>query len=62
MTPRLIVALLTIAKDARQWPETRHLSDEALRALSEAHVSTLDHIVPVLLVNDEKAEAERKPS
>jgi hypothetical protein len=54
----LIATLLTIAKEARQWPQTRHLSDEALRELSEAHVSTVETILPVMLVNDEKAEAE----
>jgi hypothetical protein len=58
MTPRLIVALLTIAKEAGSWPQTRHLRDEALRELSEAHVSTVEMIQPVLIVNDEKADAE----
>jgi hypothetical protein len=58
MTPRLIVALLTIAKEANNWPQTRHLRDEALRELSEAHVSTVDHIIPVMIVKDDEAEAE----
>jgi hypothetical protein len=60
MTPRLIVALLTIAKEARQWPQTRHLTEEALRELASAHVSTVDHIIPVMLIKDE-ADAEPPP-
>jgi hypothetical protein len=64
MNPRLIATLLTIAKDARQWPETRHLADEALRALASEHVSTIDQILPVAIVNindDQQAEAEPPP-
>jgi hypothetical protein len=61
MTPRLILTLLTIAKEARAWPQTRHLSDEALSALSEAHVSTVDHIVPVMIIKNDEEELETPP-
>jgi hypothetical protein len=61
MTPGLIATLMTIAKDANNWPQTRHLRDEALRALESAHVCAVEMIQPVMVVDrftEEKAEAE----
>ena len=58
MNPRLIATLLNIAEEARAYPQLKHLVDESLRALELEHVSSLEMITPVLIVNDEKAEAE----
>jgi hypothetical protein len=65
MNPRLILTLLTIAKEARQYPQLRHLSEEALRALESEHVSVLDHIQPIMIVDrftDEKESATETAS
>jgi hypothetical protein len=61
MTPRLIRDLLEIARESNHWPRLKHLRDEALRELEAAHVSTIEQIVPVMIVDrftDDKAEAE----
>jgi hypothetical protein len=57
----MVMTLLQIAKDARQWPETKHLSDEALQALKSEHLVTLETIVPVMLIDGNK-EAEAEPT
>jgi hypothetical protein len=64
MTPRLIRELLTIAKEAGSWPQTRHLRDEALRELASAHVSTIETITPVCIVdiNDDQQAPPRAAS
>jgi len=64
MNPRLILTLLSIAKEARQYPQLRHLSDEALRALQSEHVSAIEMITPVAIVkidDDQQVEAELPP-
>ena len=56
MTPQLVRTLLTIAKDANAWgPRLYHLRDAALRELEQAHLSTIEHIVPVMIVKDDAA-------
>jgi hypothetical protein len=51
MNSRTIRDLLLIASEANRWPRLKHLRDEALRELEAAHLSTVDHIIPVMLVD-----------
>jgi len=51
MTPRMIQMLLSIASEANRWPRLKHLREEALRELEIAHLSVIDHIVPVAIVD-----------
>jgi hypothetical protein len=53
MTPRLILDLLEIVREANHHPRLRHLRDAALRELESAHLSTVETIVPVMLVKDD---------
>jgi hypothetical protein len=56
MTPRQIVDLLTIAEKANQWPRLHSLRDSALRELETAYLSTIETIIPVMIVNDDNKE------
>jgi len=51
MTPRMVETLLRIASESNRWPRLKHLRDEALRELEAAHLSTVDHIIPVAIVD-----------
>jgi hypothetical protein len=64
MTPRLIRDLLEIAREANHWPRLKHLRDEALRELEAAHVSTVETITPICIVdiNDDQQAPPRAAS
>jgi hypothetical protein len=51
MNTRLIRDLLEIASEANRWPRLKHLRDEALRELESAHLSTVETILPVMIVD-----------
>jgi hypothetical protein len=55
MTPQLIRTLLAIAKETNAWPTLHHLRNAALKELEAAHLSTIEHIVPVMIVRDDAA-------
>jgi hypothetical protein len=57
MTPKLIETLLTIAEKANRFG-LNHLRDAALSELKTATLNTVETIIPIMIVNDEKAEAE----
>jgi hypothetical protein len=57
MTPKLIETLLSIAEKANRFG-LNHLRDAALSELKTATLNTVETIVPVMLINGEKAEAE----
>jgi hypothetical protein len=57
MTPKLIETLLSIAEKANRFG-LNHLRDAALSELKTATLTTVETIVPIMIVNDEKAEAE----
>jgi hypothetical protein len=63
MKPRLIRDLLEIASEANRWPRLKHLRDEALRELEAAHLSTVETILPVMVVpfTDGKDGVETEP-
>jgi hypothetical protein len=61
MNIRAIRDLLEIASEANRWPRLKHLRDEALAELEAAHLSTVETILPVMIVDritDGKEEAE----
>jgi hypothetical protein len=47
----MVETLLRIAKEANNFPKLRHLRDQALNALEGAHLSVVDHIIPVAIVD-----------
>jgi hypothetical protein len=57
MTPKLIESLLSIAEKANRFG-LNHLRDAALSELKTATLNTVETIIPIMIVNDEKAEAE----
>lgn len=63
MNTRTIRDLLLIASEANRWPRLKHIRDEALRELEQAHLSTVDYIQPIMIVDrfadGKDAETER---
>jgi hypothetical protein len=63
MNIRAIRDLLEIASEANRWPRLKHLRDEALAELEAAHLSTVETILPVMIVDrftdGKDGEAER---
>jgi hypothetical protein len=66
MNIRAIRDLLEIASEANRWPRLKHLRDEALRELEAAHLSTVETILPVMVVpftdGKDGVETERSTS
>jgi hypothetical protein len=60
MTPKLIETLLSIAEKANRFG-LNHLRDAALSELKSATLNTVETIIPIMIVNDERAEAEPPP-
>jgi hypothetical protein len=60
MTPKLIETLLSIAEKANRFG-LNHLRDAALSELKTATLTTVETIIPIMIVSDERAEAEPPP-
>jgi hypothetical protein len=60
MNIRAIRDLLEIASEANRWPRLKHLRDAALAELEAAHLSTVESITPICIV-DINGEAKAEP-